>query len=174
MQVLLQGLTLEEKKPTQLYREMSSLAGKNVSDEFLQNMWTQRLPKQMQSILAVYQGETDEMLKLADRIGEINQGPSGSISAVSKLTATTRERTPSRLETMMEAMLKQLTDLTKAVHENSDRSRSRWRGRDQSRMRPRSTTPLPANGPKVCFFHKKFGQAATKCTTPCGFPTSGN
>lgn len=181
MQVLLQDLALDDKKPSVLFREMSSLAGKNVTEEFLKNMWTQRLPRHMQSILAVYEGRNEDMLKLADRIAEVNQSPSSLVSSISNknnnsIKEHAREHTPSRLESMMESMIKQMANLTRSIQANNDRSRSAWRRRDQSNARSRSSTPNPnaTNGPKMCFFHKKFGAAATKCTTPYGFPASGN
>lgn len=126
MQVLLQDLALDDKKPSILYREMASLAGKNVSEEFLKNMWTQRLPRQMQSILSVFQGKTDEMLKLADRIAEVNQGHPQSIAAFtprrdnssSRSKPDQRDKTPSRLESLMIKMLDQIGELTRSIEKN--------------------------------------------------------
>lgn len=43
--------------------------------------------------------------------------------------------------------------------------RSRTRDRSQSKDRSRNAKTRPRG--EICFFHKKFGEAATRCKSPC-------
>lgn len=47
---LLQEVSLGDRKPSDMLRDMRELAGTNVTDELLRSLWSQRLPEQMQMI----------------------------------------------------------------------------------------------------------------------------
>ncbi|KYN39392.1 hypothetical protein ALC56_06211, partial [Trachymyrmex septentrionalis] len=44
MRTLLSGVELGDKKPSQLFREMRALAGKNTIEGLLRTLWQQRMP----------------------------------------------------------------------------------------------------------------------------------
>ncbi|GFS93834.1 putative gag-pol protein [Nephila pilipes] len=48
---LLTDLELGDKRPSDLLRQMKSLAGNSISDEIIKSLWLQRLPQQTQAIL---------------------------------------------------------------------------------------------------------------------------
>lgn len=54
LRTLLSDLVLGNKKPSQLLREMKSLAGDRVSDDLLRTLWVQRLPSRMQELLLIF------------------------------------------------------------------------------------------------------------------------
>ncbi|XP_054010832.1 uncharacterized protein LOC128893701 [Hylaeus anthracinus] len=60
---LLTGVELDDRKPSDLLREMTLLAGTRVTAGVLQTLWLQRPPKRIQEILAVV--EDTELEKLA-------------------------------------------------------------------------------------------------------------
>ena len=69
---LLSGLQLGDKKPSQLLREMQSLATDQISEPVLTNLWLQRLPTHAQEILSCM--ESAELTKIsiaADKILDV-------------------------------------------------------------------------------------------------------
>ncbi|XP_011684745.1 PREDICTED: uncharacterized protein LOC105448079 [Wasmannia auropunctata] len=82
---LLAGIELNDKKPSNLLREIKQLAGGTISDNVLHLIWLQRLPFRVQATLAVVESvPLDKLAELADKIVERDNGfPDGpSVSAV--------------------------------------------------------------------------------------------
>lgn len=172
IQVLLQELRLDDKKPSTLLREMRSNSGTAVSEEFLKNLWMQRLPAQMQSILAVHTGPINELAEQADKIAEINIGPSAfSISAGTSKRSESNDEL-SDLKKMVASLLKKVNDISNAGQRQS-RSRSKSdKSRSASRSPSRKMEDAESN--TLCYYHNRFGDKATKCRKPCSFSKSEN
>lgn len=163
VRTLLQGLTLGDSKPSELLRKMRSLAGGEITEDFLKNMWVQRLPTDMQQILTVNPGTLNNMAEQADKIADISVQL--NISAVSA-SATQKSDGFAQIKKRMDEFAQTLLKIQKQL---GQRTRSVSRGR--------SATPTRnANEKKssLCYFHKKFGDKATKCKDPCDFSLSGN
>lgn len=141
---LLSELELGDKRPSALLREMRSLSGAQVTDDFLKTMFLQRLPTHIRSILATSVENLDMLATMADKINEISN--SNYIASASTSNETDRL---SRLE-------KQLSELTTSVNKLHSRSNSR----SKSPFRPKN---------KVCWYHYKFQNKAKKCIQPCNF-----
>ncbi|GFY66757.1 uncharacterized protein TNIN_155271 [Trichonephila inaurata madagascariensis] len=47
---LLTDMELGDRRPSDLLRQMKSLAGSSISDELIKSLWPQRLPQQLQTI----------------------------------------------------------------------------------------------------------------------------
>lgn len=168
---LLSEIELGDQKPTQLLRRMKFLAGDKVPESTLRLLWTNHLPPNVQSVLAVSDSFTskttlDELALIADKMMESN--PTSQISVVEAATSST----PS---TDMQFLIKEIGRMSleiaalKTAHCNHGtrrppfrRNRSAYRG--HSRSRSRSLTPSP-----YCYYHRKFGSAARHCTTPCTY-----
>lgn len=72
---LLTGIELNERKLSELLREMTRLAGTNVTSYALQTLWLQRLPKRIQELLAGLEDmELDRLAELADKTMERSSG----------------------------------------------------------------------------------------------------
>lgn len=85
---LLSEVELGDRKPSCLLNEMQRLGGLALSPELLKSLWLQHLPVAMQHCLAVASGSTDELAKLADKIGEIGQPRMvATVSAAEETTA---------------------------------------------------------------------------------------
>ncbi|GFT68965.1 uncharacterized protein NPIL_677541 [Nephila pilipes] len=65
---LLTDLELGDKRPSDLLREMKSLAGNSISDEVIKSLWLQRLPQQTQAILTISNDTIDKIAEMADKI----------------------------------------------------------------------------------------------------------
>lgn len=136
LQRLLQDVSLEDKKPSTLLREMRTLAGQRVTEDFLKGLWLQRLPAQMQAILAMSNVELTELAAQADRVAEVT--PSAHVNVVSH--ESSQIPIVEAVSTIsLGELTKMVVELTRAVARLTEhRSRSQSRGRQSNQ---RSSTP---------------------------------
>ena len=60
------------RRPTQFLRHLRTLAGPSVPSDFLRTLWTNRLPPNIQAIIATQaQVALDDVAQLADKIAEV-------------------------------------------------------------------------------------------------------
>lgn len=165
---LLEQVPLGTKKPSQLYNEMKQLAANRVTDEFLRNLWKQRLPPRVASVIEV-ENDTEKMVKLADRIIVYEDGyVNASTSAVNSSSVE------SQMQRQINALVKAVEKLTQ--QRGRERSQSRSQSRTRSQSRNNTTEATRANAPRhaFCWYHRKFAENATQCKKPCTFGQSGN
>ncbi|GFV92957.1 retrovirus-related Pol polyprotein from transposon 412 [Trichonephila clavipes] len=75
IRTLLQGLELEDQRPSQLLTRMRSLAGDNVGEPLLKSLWLGRLPNGTQTILAALNESLDQLATVADKINDLTFSP---------------------------------------------------------------------------------------------------
>ena len=161
LQQLISGEELGDRKPTQLLRRMQQLLGDHlgpsVDNAFLKELFLQRLPANVRMVLASADGTTD-LAKLADMADKVVEVSSSTVAAVSHSSSTDGNE--------MEKLRAEVTRLSNLVASLSTsrprRSRSFSRGR-----RPRSPAPTDEQPQYICWYHKKFGEAAKKCQDHC-------
>lgn len=154
---LLAGMELGDRKPTELLRDLRTQAAGAINETVLQTLWMQRLPQRMQETLAVADGMAlPQLAQLADKVRE--RGATGTISSVKPLAVGISEEAQAHIETL-ERRIRGLE--TKLRERSKSRSSSRSRARSTSRRRDR------AQSPELCFYHRRFGDKARKCTSPC-------
>lgn len=164
---LLSELTLGDKKPSVLLRQMKELATNSVTDEFLKAIWLERLPSQTQAILSVSTASLSELATLADKINEIKS--ENQIYAVSNPENSTQasQNEISKLQNQIDQLSIQISELTKSVSRRSN-SRGRYHNRSRSYSRNRSYQNTTQQS-QYCYFHSKFGKNAKKCYKPCSY-----
>ncbi|XP_065214656.1 uncharacterized protein LOC135841572 [Planococcus citri] len=169
---LQEDLTLDDQKPTILLRKMRSLAEGKVNDTFLKDLFTQRMPAHVRAILATLDtSDLDKIAQTADKIVESVQIP--GMSNFTPTVAAVSVPTPSPSDALLTALTKQVADLTLTVqnlmgkinYTQQRRSRSRSPSYN-SRSRSRNSS---ATREGVCWYHRKFKDNATRCTTPCTY-----
>lgn len=153
---------LGDRKPSQFLRHLRSLSGPSSDqDKLLRQLWLRRLPLHAQAILTTQLDLTlDKLADLADKVVEVAQPNIGSSAAVNQQSNGTGN---DLLLDAIQALTKQVAELST----NSRRSRS-----SLDRPRSRSTSRQQNDGDKaarLCWYHFKFGNKATKCTVPCNF-----
>lgn len=156
---LLTGLSLGDKKPSQLLREMRELAGTGLSVAVLKSLWLQRLPAQCQAILSISSEEIDKVAAMADKICEISVSEICSVKADSK-NHNNDNSLASKIDVLIKRIDKIESEIAKASRFNSN-SRSR------SQSVKRSASRSNENVERLCWYHKVFADKATKCMTPC-------
>lgn len=141
---LLQELRLDDLTPTRLLKKMRELACGSMGENVLQNLFLERLPSQIQQIVA-NAPTLDKMSQDAYKILEISN--MNSVSEASNEIA---------------ALRKEIAELKLGLNESN---RGRNRDRSSSKHRNRSNSKKF----ETCWYHYKFKGQAKKCTPPCNF-----
>lgn len=178
---LLTELELGNRKPSQLLREMRTLAGTRASEELLRSRWLALLPDIVCKILKAVQNNStlDELAEAADSAMEnhtsskvmstgfqalplgVQAISTGALQSKTNFSLDARnsiEQRLSSLEKAMETLANSFSELSNKLNESS-----------KSRSRSRSRTP-GASG--HCFYHNRFGERAHRCLQPCSFRPS--
>ncbi|KMQ85816.1 hypothetical protein RF55_15411 [Lasius niger] len=160
---LLEREELGDRKPSQFLRHLTTLAGTVVSNEMLRTLWLGRLPPTTQAILATRKDdELENVAEQADRIHEVNNR---ALVLATETTPTGGLQNPWAAQ--MEALTKQVATLTAQMSGIvKELRKGRSRTRSQSRQRTRSKTPRKEG---ICYYHRRFGAEAKKCTQPCTY-----
>lgn len=164
---VLNDLTLGDRKPSQLLREMRELAGDSFSNEVLKSLWMQRLPTQMQVILSVSSEELNTLAEMADKISDVSCFEICSSSSLDKLS--------NRDVLKPSDLIERIDDLAKQV---SEIGRSRSKSRSFSKPKFHNRSHSRSDGAKIkgrfCWYHFNFGKKALKCVKPCTFSSDEN
>ncbi|XP_063629969.1 uncharacterized protein LOC134801359 [Cydia splendana] len=99
---------LGDRKPTQFLRHLRSLAGPSVPDDFLRQVWSGRLPNNVQTIVASQPRlPLDDIAELADRIQELAPSSRHVASTSAEPTGAVSElgRRVDQLAQQVEALL---------------------------------------------------------------------
>lgn len=158
---LLSGEELGTRKPSELLRNMKRRAESlNVPDNLMMELFLQRLPASVQTILAAVSDLTlDKAAEISDRILEVTPSPVENF-AVSQ----TNEQcsTEDKLLREIEKIHKRIDRLT------FSRNRSPFRG-DKYRIRSRNDSKN--RNSSLCWYHRRFGKncRSDKCVQPCSW-----
>ncbi|KAL4717719.1 hypothetical protein ACJJTC_000868 [Scirpophaga incertulas] len=114
----------------------------------------------------------EELALLADKMLE----QSTHIAAVSLPQAQPPQFIPQNDTQMLIAEIRKLSleidELKSKNYDSYRRKRFQSRSRRYSQSRSRQSSPSPAS--PHCYYHRRFGAQARKCTAPCNFKTSEN
>lgn len=150
---LLTELTLGDRKPSELLHKMQDLSCGKVGDDLLQILWLQRLPNNIQSVLACSADPLQTLATMADKIFETSNNT--SINAIAGSSNTN-------------------SDLVDMIHKIEDKINNLNKKIGMSRPRTESKSPKRSNNDSstddICWFHKTHGLKARKpCNSPCNF-----
>ena len=158
---LLQGLELGDRRPSELLREMTKLAGTQVSECMIRFLWLRRLPANVQMLLVTSNDPLRELATKADKIFEVM--PSPNIHTCDK----SNEDSQNHVINQMRESIQELKTELSALSARSSLYDSRLQFRKQRNVRqPRRT--------RFCWYHENFGKNAYRCVAPCDFRYSGN
>ncbi|KAJ8033005.1 hypothetical protein HOLleu_23119 [Holothuria leucospilota] len=167
LQKLLISEELGDKKPSQLLRRMKQLLGDStIEDNILRQLFLQRMPQNVQLILASTADtiNLEELALIADRIIEQSNVPmvAGTTHAPPPPTpsgATSGlEHRLSTLEAQLSALVNQLqaTNIGQSQRRGRPRSKRGGYGRGRFRNRSRSRSPYREDC-GLCFYHWRYG-----------------
>lgn len=190
-----------DRKPSQYLRHLRSKVDVGtVPDNLLRTLWSSRLPPQVKAIIASQTDMSlDAVADLADKIADalIPAPMSASVATCSSVTGTPINLVPPAnfyaptgvpaatchgiTGTMVtradyDSLAAKVESLTKRIDELlSRRDSSRDRNRNRRRSRSRSSATSTQSGQEqhtVCWYHRRFGEQAHKCTSPCTHPNA--
>lgn len=158
IQALLSHEQLGDRKPSSFLRHLKDLAGPDIPDDFIRNVWTHRLPGNIQPlIIAQTSTSLEDLADLADRVVEIV--PMNPVIQVASTSAADNELGEMRSEI---AELTRKLDRLAVQMERDSRNNSKSRSRSRSRSRR-------TEGRRLCWYHSTFKERARRCTPPCDF-----
>lgn len=162
---LLQDLPLGDMRPSKLLSKMRDLSSGSLTDNILKTLWMNRLPANMQAILAASSEPLTKLAEIADKIHEL---------AVPTQINAVQHSDPSvaALQSQIDDLSKQVAKLLAIQTQSSARGRSSSRSRHHRRSS--STKRFKSPPPGICFYHHNFGNKARKCSPPCHFNVSEN
>ncbi|XP_054716441.1 uncharacterized protein LOC129225926 [Uloborus diversus] len=154
---LLSGEELGSRKPSELLRNMKRRAETlNVAENLMLELFLQRLPSSVQTILAAVSELTlDKAAEIADRIIEVPLSPTETF-AVSNRSEPTLE---TKLLREIEKLNKRIDRLSYSRGRSPNRRNNGSRERSVSRKRDFS----------ICWYHRRFGEKCReeKCVKHC-------
>ena len=163
-QKLRQLLTAEElgdRKPSHLLRKMQALLGdkaKMIDSSLLRELFLQRLPANVQMILASADAMTVD--KLADMADRIMEAATPTISSVHGPPEGGDLR-----KIIREEVAAALSERSRPQFYSGGNRGGRNRSRRRSGSRGRAKQEPKQEG--VCWYHQRFGDNAQKCRPPC-------
>uniref|UniRef100_A0A2A4JI65 DUF7041 domain-containing protein n=1 Tax=Heliothis virescens TaxID=7102 RepID=A0A2A4JI65_HELVI len=183
VQRLLSEMELGDLKPSQLLRRMRNLAADNISDSTLRVMWTNHLPQSVRAVLAVSDNiakhsDLHDLAVMADKILEQTH-PTGAVAAISVPPPPRASTSSSSIEAKIEMLIEEIAELKARDRRSFDRHRSRSSSRTRQQRAPRgrnrSNTPRrqPPGQANICYYHRRFGADAQRCTRPCDYENGG-
>ena len=159
LQQLFSREELGDRKPTQLLRRMQQLVGDKLgttdNDSFLRELFLQRLPPNVRMILASSDSSLslDKLAELADKVAEV------ALPTVATVIETPPQ--PDEVK-QLRAEVARLKDLLQSMNTEL-RRRSPKPRRSPSPAQTRQTQEPNT----LCWYHRKFGDAAQKCHESC-------
>lgn len=150
---------LGDRKPSQFLRHLQSLAGINVPEDFIKSIWTNRLPENIQTVIAAQTSVSLEVLAdIADRIKDITT-PAAQVASTSVNSNTLEVITRELVE-----LRKQVNALTAGARRSRSKNRGSKDGRSPSRRSDSNYRKFP-----LCWYHYRFGSKAKVCNRPCDY-----
>ncbi|CAN8017729.1 unnamed protein product, partial [Ixodes persulcatus] len=185
VQQLLSAEELGDRRPSQLLRRMTQVLGEranNLADVFLRELFLQRLPSNVQMVLATATTlDLTGLAALADAVTEVTT-PSVASFSVAPQQLTTRDSGSAANSQPPQANIEQLCQRLeeivvaatqgRASHPRESRRRRstsrRARGESTSRQTRVENTRSPSPS-GVCYYHRRFGANARHCLRPCSW-----
>jgi hypothetical protein len=153
-------LEMGDRKPSQFLRHLRSLVP-DVPVAFLRSIWSSRLPLNIQAILADQpEGELDAAARCADRL--IEAAPMPTLSCAPPTNSAW-------LLQRIDDFSHQMAELS-AEQNRSSSGDHRYRSRDR---RPDKSNSLDDTTITRCWYHRRFGANAKKCSQPCSYNQRG-
>lgn len=168
MRNLLTNLRLEDKKPTQLLREMRDLAKDSNKEEFLKQLFIDRMPVNVKPLLVFGGEDLSKLAEMADKV--MNTFSGDTVMAVTNSPTSSGTHRPSardHLNQLEQAYKLRLDNICARLDKLEATTRS---NHGRSRSRNRSTSrPAQHKEKGMCYYHRKFGAESRRCMLPCSY-----
>lgn len=171
LHTLLTSISLDDKKPTHLLRQMRELAGGNIADTALKSLFLQRLPQQAQAMFSISDQNLEQIAILADRFLEVT---SCNVSTIQKQNDTIYDDQLKILTSKIENLTLEIASIKTSRQNFEHYKRPRSHSRSNSASRNFNTAANSKDKPVLCWYHRVHKNKAHKCIKPCNFSLSEN
>lgn len=72
LKTLLHGMELGQQKPSFLLQKMQSLAGENVGEKLIRQLWLEKLPESVRNVIVVSDEKLFKLAEMADKIVDLS------------------------------------------------------------------------------------------------------
>lgn len=153
---LLHGAELGDRTPSQLLRHMQQLLGTTTTDvdsRLLRELFLQRLPTNVRMVLAsAADKQLSQLAELADLVTAVASPSIAAVQTDMGIRTSTNE-----LQDIRE-QISHLADTVAAIRDGSARAEHQRAAAQPQQLRQR-----------ICWYHRKHGNAARKCIPPCDY-----
>lgn len=179
--------------------ELLADSGTGVNNELLLKLWMRRLPSTLNvALVASNQSDSTALIAMADKIWDalnketISSIHTSSVPQTSRLSNAiapvqpSTSRTPdnqtvesiaalcagiSEMCTQVQSLRREISELkeNQANPSYQGRQRSRQRNFSRHRSQNRSFSRGKSSESGVCWYHRRWGAKASRCTTPCQY-----
>lgn len=172
LRVLLSGVDIGDRTPSQLLRHMTALQGERYqNDSILKELWLKNLPSNIRNVLSVIDKETPlpKMAEIADQVHSNGQQRSPTVQNVAA---------GSDVNTRLDALDKKFSELCLHLAAITSARPQRTQSPPRRRSMSRNRSPTPRRD-SLCKYHRQFGMAARNCRPFCKYysqkrPPQGN
>ncbi|XP_017477961.1 PREDICTED: uncharacterized protein LOC108367777 [Rhagoletis zephyria] len=154
LQRVVKDMALGDRRPSDIYKEMKRVAGNTLSDSIIHDLWLRRLPPYVQAAAIAANVAVAEKLKIADLIIESIDLHNNLVHSISSNGEVANFR-------------QEVTELTRNMQKLL-----KVKARSRSRLKSCTVHVRGTSNGETSWYHKKFGDNATKCREPCSYKNS--
>lgn len=165
---LIQGGETNGMKPTSVLAHMKRLAPGKGNEAIIRTLFLGQMPETLRPFLTAWEEEDLEKLaKVADKMFDANN----TVNTVSSVppqptTSASVNAISSRMSfSDMCNAIKELSEKLDKIQQDIGKGKYQQRNRSKARSRSRETKNI--EGQTLCYFHRKFGDAARNCKPEC-------
>lgn len=165
---LISSEPLGDMKPSLALNKIKALASDTVTEEFIKKLWLMRLPQSIKQVLSASSDPLDNLSQMADRMWEV--ADRGTICSVSQ--GNPLDKTLQSIQQQLQKMANRLNAIENTRTTRRDSTPHRSRNRSQSNKRTNDAndkSERDAADTDVCWYHRKMGERAKRCRSPCTF-----
>lgn len=184
IKTLLSDVELADRKPSVLLRIMKDLSENHIDDSFMKDMWLNRLPVNVQTILSISSEPLSKLAEMADRILDYSSGGISTAEGVNMVEQKklSDNKTISHLQETVEKLEAQVKKLSLQLNKNFNNERVFENKRSFSPGRKfNASSRISHNADDktrpenwLCFYHFRYKEKAHKCIGPCNFQKQKN
>lgn len=149
-----------EGKPSLILSRMRNLSQGKCSDEVIRAVFLEQLPAACRAMLSLSEvTDLQRLAQMADRFAEA--ASIGDSCAIASSSSTSFDE----LANKVDALSNKFDSWSKNSSNYQSRNPQQARSRDSNKKT--NTTSNKENKSDICYFHRKFGNSAYKCTNWC-------
>lgn len=183
LEKLLNDSEIGDRKPSEFSHDLRALSISNsmINNDLLVKLWMRKLPPTVQMHLsASYLTSIDDKLVLADKIYDLVKKNQISAICTPASSSSSNQLWESLIQVtsnLAESVNKLSLDVSEIKSNNNNRTENNsvrsnynsFRTNDNNSFRINDNNISRSNRRNLCWYHRKYGNRAQKCISPCDF-----